>query len=267
MLFGRFMKLLPTLIFGFQLLNPQIQEAPKFQVSQELSKSQIESKIQKDYGLDTLKNLNFEVLPDDKSLGVLGIYSPWSDSLKINYYGIIRSSQRNNFSADSILARTMRHELAHYRVDKMQEKLGLESKMENKDSRNLIEAYLGLLQFSEQEQGLSKELFQSLIDNKCEDLTNILIDRIINEGIAKYYENPNFKPAFTVWPISIKNIKNSDEYNMHVYDVGWNLMRPIISAYGDKGIEHVLNNMPKYKDFSDLEGYQKMVLEELAEKK
>jgi len=161
----------------------------------------------------------------------------------------------------------MRHEFAHYRVDKMQEKLGLKSEMENKYSRNLIEVYLGLLKLSEQEQGLSKDLFQILVDNKREDLTNILIDRIINEGIAKYYEDPSSKPVFTIWPMSIKDIKNSEEYNMHVYDVGRNLMRPIISAYGDKGIEYVLKNMPKYDDFSDLEGYQKKILKKLAEQK
>jgi len=67
--------------------------------------------------------------------------------------------------------------------------------------------------------------------------------------------------------MSIKDIKNSEEYNMHVYDVGRNLMRPIISAYGDKGIEYVLKNMPKYDDFSDLEGYQKKILKKLAEQK
>lgn len=43
-----------------------------------------------------------------------------------------------------------------------------------------------------------------------------------------------------------------------------NLMYPILSQHGEKGLKYVLKNMPKPSDFPDLQGYQKRVLEELA---
>jgi hypothetical protein len=261
------MKLLLSLIAGFQLLNPQIQEIPQSQIDKDSERKKIEYTISKKYGLDTLKNLNFEVLSEDTQLGFSAIYSPWSDSLKLNYYGIMRGCVKNYLNLDSLLSRIINHEKTHYRVDKMQEKLGLKSEVENRYSREILEEYLDKLNISEREQGSSRFSFQNFVSTNHEDLTNTILDKIVNEGIAKYYENPGSKPVFTVWPMSIKDIKNSDEYNMQVYDAGWNLMRPIISTYGEKGIEYVLKNMPKYDDFSDLEAYQKKILKELGEQK
>jgi hypothetical protein len=260
------MNLLLSLITGFQLLNPQIQESPKPLIIQDSSKIQIESKLRKDYGLDTLK-LNFEIFSRDTSLTFLGIYSPWCDSLKLNYHGIMRNCQRNNSNSDSLLTRIMRHELAHYRIDKMQEKIGIKSITEDKYPRDIVGVYLGLLKISEEEKGFSKVLFQNFVNTKHEDLTNILIDRIINEGAAKYYENLGIKPHLIIWPTSINEINSLSEYNNKIYSVGWGLMYPIISKYGNKGIEYVLKNMPKNEDFSNLEEYQKNALERLAENK
>jgi hypothetical protein len=260
----RLSSLLLSLAGGFQLLNPQIQESPKPQIIQNRDKTQIESKIKKDYGLDTLK-INFEIFPKDTSFTVLGIYSSWCDSLKLNYYRIMQICQRTYSNSDSLLTRTMRHELAHYHTDKMQEKLGLKQINEEKHSMDLIQVYTGLLKISEKQKGFSEVLLQNFVNTKREDLTNLLIDRIINEGIATCYENLGAKPILTRWPTSINDIKNSDEYNMYIYGAGWNLMYPIISAHGNKGIEYVLKNMPKSSDFSNLEAYQKTILEKLTE--
>lgn len=45
-----------------------------------------------------------------------------------------------------------------------------------------------------------------------------------------------------------------------------NLMYPIISKYGEKGIEYVVKNVPSEKDFSNLQEYQKKVLKKLEKK-
>ncbi|MGY4884178.1 MAG: hypothetical protein ACP5NZ_01210 [Nanobdellota archaeon] len=250
-------------VFGINFLNPQVQELPR---QQELTKSQIEQKIRKEYSLDRL-NVNFGIFPENDWVPVWGTYSPWSDSLKINYYGMQRACKENFRDLDSLLNKTMVHELAHHHVDKIQERLGLKSEMQNSYSRSLIEVYVGLLRLSEEDNGLHKIVFQNFVDKKCEDLTNILFDKIVNEGIARYYENPDTKPLLKIWPSSIKDIKNRKEYEKYIYDVGFNLMSPIISIHGDKGIEYVLKNMPKYEDFSNLEEYQKNVLEKLGEGK
>ena len=265
------MKLLFSLIAGFQLLNSQIQEIPKSQenkINKTPERKKIEYSISKKYGLDTLKNINFEVLPEDTQLGFSAIYSPWSDSLKLNYYGIKLGCERKNLNLDSVLSRIMKHELTHYRVDKMQEKLGLKSEVENRYSRLINEIYLGMLKVNEEErQDIPKAIFQTFMNMRCEQLTNITLDRMINEGISMYYDNPNANSFLMNWFKSIEDIKTYEDYEMFIYDGGLKLMRPIISAYGEKGIEYVLKNMPKYNDFSDLEAYQKKILKELGEQK
>lgn len=254
------MKLLFSLLAAFQLYTVQAQNINEREVHE---KQRIESQIRKDFSLDA-SNINFEILPKDTSSGLFGIYSPWCDSLKLDYYKILRKAENNSLDLDSLLTLYMNHELGHYHVDKIQEKLGLKSPMENKYSRDSIEMYLKFLNTNEQKQDSASTLFQNFVDIKREDLTAILLDRIINEGIALYYENPGAKLPPASWSTSVNDIKTYGQYYMYVYSTGWNLMHPIISKYGHKGIEHVLKNMPRNEDFSDLQGYQKRVLEELA---
>jgi hypothetical protein len=252
------MKLLLPLLAAFQLYTVQAQQVDEEKLSE---KHQIESQIRKRYYLDA-SNINFAILPKDTLSGFFGIYSPWCDSLKLDYYNILRKTEKNSLSPDSLIARIMNHELGHCHVDEIQERLGLKSVMENKYSRDLLEEYLKLLNTNNQ--SMIDTTFQKFLNTKNKDLTTILLDRMVNEGTALYYENPSIKPLHTSWPTSVNDIKAYNQYYMYIYSTGWNLMHPIISMYGDKGIEHVLKNMPRKEDFSDLQRYQKKILKELA---
>jgi hypothetical protein len=271
---GKHMGLLLSLIAGLQLLNPSIpgqdsslvQDSTLAQARKDSNRIEIEHKIRRDYGLDSLK-INFEVLPGDSPIPFLGAYSPWCDSLIINYDKIMKFSERGSLNPDSILKKIMKHELRHYKTDKMQEEFGQKSIVENAYSRELIALYVDLLQISEKEKGLSTVLFQSFVRKGGKDLTDIILDRMINEGISMYYDNPNFEPTVTAWPSSIRGIKSYEEYDRAIYYVGWDLMYPIISNHGEEGIEYVIKNMPKYEDFYDLKAYQKRIMKELEERK
>lgn len=270
-------KLILPLVFVLGSLNLQAQELPKPEVQQDqrdILNTRIENKIIKDYKLYSFPGLNFGIFPEnDRSLERIseddgrltwGIYKLWCDSLKINYYEMIRYYKNHPINFDSLLTRTIKHELTHYHIDKFEEKLGIESKMQNEESRFIFDTYLGLLKDSEKNNWEYDPASSSFLNENRKSLEEMLFYIMINEGIAKYYEDPNTKPPLKNCPGSIDDIKNKKDYYSYIYDAGWNLMYPIISAYGEKGIGCVLEDVYIYGSFPDLEKYQKIVLEELA---
>jgi hypothetical protein len=256
------MKTIVSLLLAFQLYTTQAQKVQDIDETKFPKIETIDSLIRTNYSLDTL-NIGFEIIPQNSTYTPLGVYIPWSDSLKLNYYNILRVATKNNLNIDSLTTTTINHELGHYKVDKIQERLGLKSLLDNQYSRDLMEIYLTFLKVSERDQGITKALFQNFVEIKHEELTTLIIDRMINEGIATYYEKPNNKPIESSWPISITNIQTYNDYDRYVFCTGWNLMYPIISKHKDKGIEYVLQNMPKNEEISNLQGYQKRILDEL----
>ncbi len=263
------MKLLPSLLIGLSLLHPNnINPNNKpLIIDGDTNKTEIENKIRKDFRLDTMKNLNFGIFPNDTSLNVLGNYSPWCDSLKLNYYLIMRKSREESTNPDSILERTMRHELTHYRVDKIEERIGVRSIINDKYFREIIQDYSFILKVGEPKEDSIKDFFRTFLYKGRKEITDIILDKMVNEGIAIYYDNVNIGPISKIPPLSLDMIKKSEDLDVFIYLYGLELMYPILKKYGEKGIESVLRNMPKYEDFSDLEGYQKRVMKKLNEER
>jgi hypothetical protein len=250
-------------IFAVPFLGPQIRTQAQ-ELTQDSVRLKMESKIKKDYHLDSL-GVHFAIFPRDTSLHVWGEYYPARDSLNLNYYSIMDFCKETSMNPDSILAVTMQHELGHNHTDRIRERLGLKSILEDTLFSKTLGTYVYLLKLNEDKKEEHVTEFENFVNEFPVKLTDILLERMVEEGIGRYYENPSKIPYVGFWPISIKNIKNSSEYNRYLYTVGWGLMYPIISSYGDRGIEYVLKNMPKYGDFSDLKSYRNRVLEKLEE--
>ena len=260
-------KLLLPLVFGAYFLSPnmqtQAQELPKLGIQQDATKAQIEYKINKAYGLDE-KGVKFGIFPKDTSSTDWGSYSSLRDYLRVNYYRIRDFCIKNSQDFDSTLDAVMKHELGHYHTDKIRERLGLNQELDDPFFGNVFGEYLKLLVKTGTKNKKDIKEFNDFVDEKYITLTDLLLERIVNEGIASYYQYPSLEPFIGKWPSSIREVKDTEEYERQLFIVGWNLVYPIISEYGDKGIECVLKNMPKYENFSDLKGYQRRVLEELA---
>jgi hypothetical protein len=205
--------------------------------------------------------LHFKILPEDYYYAIKASYGFWNDSLYLNYYEISRQTKGNLEKRDSIIAGTMRHELTHYRTDKLMERLGLKSKLDDEKSRAMLEIYGGMLSYGGEELSMKQAMLPGYLDMNRKEITEIILDKMVHEGIATYYENLGTEPRITYNIHSIDVIKSINSYYKVIYDMGWNLMYPIISRYGDKGIEHVLLNMPT--DFSDLKLYQQRILKDL----
>ncbi len=257
------MKIIFPILLALQLNTAETAKAKHKVKEQSYTKQEIESKIKKEYSLETL-NINFAILPKNSPIGFLGMYAPWCDSLKIDYYNLLHITKINSLNSDSLLEKIINHELIHYRVDKLQEKLKIISITENQYSRDLMDNYFHFLSAIEREQSIIPSLFQDFVTSKREDLTNIMLDKMVNEGIVAYYDTPDVEPKETNWPTTINKIITYKQYDDYVYLTGKSLMYPILSTYKDKGLEYVLKNMPTSNDFSNLQGYQKKVLEELS---
>ncbi|MGV8169697.1 MAG: hypothetical protein ACP5N3_06620 [Candidatus Nanoarchaeia archaeon] len=191
-------KVLLSLFVSLQMYAVQAQVMPEYKKTRQ----EIEYEISTKYGVDSTE-INFEILPEDYWYRVLAIYSPWCDSLKLNYYEIMRSAERNSESFDSLLTKTMRQEFGHYRADKLNEEMGLKSAMEERYMRDLLQVYLNMLFENEKEPGKYNYMIEKFVDMKYEDLSTILLDKLVNEGIGLYYENPKLEPLAASWPLSV----------------------------------------------------------------
>ena len=85
--------------------------------------------------------------------------------------------------------------------------------------------------------------------------------KVIAEGVAEYFNATinNKEDIYDKWPETI-----FDWTPVDVYDGGCHLVKPIIDKYGQKGIEHLMENPPTLKDFDNIQGYQNRILENLA---
>lgn len=91
----------------------------------------------------------------------------------------------------------------------------------------------------------------------------LLADKLINEGIARYVENAmngEEEPcSFQEWPSTIKDFSNST-----IYQGGCAIVKPIIEQYGEKGIRYLLFNLPDPKEIFLPQEYQERILAILA---
>jgi hypothetical protein len=227
-------------------------------------KQQIEARIIKNYGLDTL-DLKIKIVPKKEAVGLpFGSYYSWNNYFNLNHYKIVEFAKINSLNADSLEKRVVGHELGHYKVDKLREKLGLRSEIDDEYSRKLIDKYVEFLKLNEWNKPVASFTYGNFVNDNSEKLTKIMCDVMIREGMAMYLEDPYVEIIQSSWPTSIVAINGVEQYNRFVYCTSLNLVQPIISVYGEKGIEFILKNMPTVDEFGDLQEYQKKVLEELA---
>lgn len=223
----------------------------------------LENDISKKYGLDTL-DLHLEVLPASNNCANLATYDFSTDSLKINYYEISLAASKNYQNMDSLFDAIIRHEVrGHHMTDKLCEKIGVKLKLEDEKYKNIFTEYSKMLKPSGMEASTYSSLLEGFLDIYGKELMEIMLAKMISEGIGKYYENPNLEPLIVDNYPSIENINSIPICYYFLYDIGYNTMYPIIKEYGDQGIEYVLKNMPQVEDFSNLKSYQKRVMDAL----
>ena len=139
----------------------------------------------------------------------------------------------------SITKDTIHHELAHYYMDKLSERLVDEDWPKYEDDMTLAQM-LGI--------------------------------KLISEGTATYIERKmnGQEDTFTDndWPKSIK------EFVFHplmpipkpeiVYDGGFHLVKPVIGQYGEEGVIYLMFNPPQEHEMLNLPLYQERILGELS---
>lgn len=127
--------------------------------------------------------------------------------------------------------RVLDHELAHFYCDKMKEKAW-------EKNHHLLQIYL----FFPEE---------------------IIANRLINEGIARYVENRmnGEEESFSLdnWPSKVENFTRET-----IYQGGYTIVKPIIDRYGEKGIQFLLFNPPTSKELFTPQQYQERILRDIA---
>ena len=170
-------------------------------------------------------------LPEDKKL-TLGLYDPETNKIFLQ-----NEQYKFDWDAEDVY-NTLNHELGHYYLDRLSEKL---------------------------------------TNNDWPEYTNMtalekMSVKIVSEGIATYFErkmNGN-EDTFTdeKWPRALGGFFSSWDLtpkNEIVYDGGYHLVKPIIDQYGEKGIQYLMFNPPKLSEMYSLPLYQQRIIEELSE--
>lgn len=77
--------------------------------------------------------------------------------------------------------------------------------------------------------------------------------RIISEGVAEWF--------------AMNSHEGNDSFcSGEVYHKGYNLVKPLLELYSEKGIEYLIRNPLQPEDLENLEGYQKRALDKLGKK-
>jgi hypothetical protein len=88
---------------------------------------------------------------------------------------------------------------------------------------------------------------------------------VINEGISEYFRRGNANLNFKAdWPEDLKKITLNQEYYLQYFG-GYQLVKPIISKYGARGIDAILKNPPMISKPSELPAYAEAVLNRLKQ--
>ncbi len=173
------------------------------------------------------------------TLGIVGLYNDKTDTIYLPSGILTRPEWDLNdffatiatFNNTADVKNTLDHELAHFYCDKIRE--------------------MGLREH---------RFFQMNLFLPEEHIA----DRLINEGIAKYFENAmngEDKEPFDLqeWPLEAKQFSNDV-----IYRGGYALVKPIIDKYGEQGIIYLLFNLPTPKELFLPKEYQERVFANLA---
>jgi len=129
--------------------------------------------------------------------------------------------------------------------------------------KDIIDHELGHFYIDKLNESLGKGNFE-IDDTSKED---IIRTKLLSEGVAVYFDKTinggkdNFKDSD--WP---KETEDFLKRKTH-YDGGFHFVKPIIDAYGKKGIEYLICNPPTKEDLKDLSEYRQRALQELESKK
>ncbi|MBU0470547.1 MAG: hypothetical protein KKA62_05570 [Nanoarchaeota archaeon] len=191
------------------------------------------------------KNFNY-ILPSNNNLNILGLYDHKTNTFFFQS-GILTTPGFNfgdffasiaTFGKTEEAKRIVDHELAHYYCDNLSESL---------------------------ERG-------SWPDYRYKDQITIFTLKIISEGTAMYFENTlnggedDFNDS--EWPTEFNGFF-SGVYSLNnriIYQGGYHLVKPIIDKFGQKGIEYLMFNPPRYLELIKLPKYQERIMKELSEK-
>ena len=127
--------------------------------------------------------------------------------------------------------RTLSHELGHFRSDVLSESIG------NGNWR-------------------SKERF--FFDSFFKNITG---ERLIDEGIAEYFEKKTMKENVGVSLVHKEFKKYLKSFGDEAYyEVGYTLVKPILDKNVDRGIELLIKNPPTKRDLKDILAYRERIL-------
>ncbi|MDP3698877.1 MAG: hypothetical protein Q8R47_04780 [Nanoarchaeota archaeon] len=184
-----------------------------------------------------------EEYPSFGLAGLYGLYHNGKDTIYLpsgvlikpepDFSDFITKIATFNHTVD--VKRTLDHELAHFYCDKMKEKA----------------------------LGKNHHAFQKYFSFPEE----IIADQLINEGIAKYFENKmngedKKKFSFEEWPSEI------DQFSGRVlYQGGYAIVKPIIDRHKEKGIQFLLFNPPTPTELFTPQEYQERILIDIAKLK
>lgn len=175
-------------------------------------------------------------------------YSPENDSIYL-YEGLtVHPEPRCPFldfmglgtpPSESNVQDTLEHELGHFYVDQLSERMGNGSWPKSEE-----------------------ELKGSFAN------VHNAASSIVGEGIAEYFERENNeKPddfEDSEWPTE----EGKDLFDFHVgrvaYDGGYHLVKPIIDKYGVRGVKYLMTNLPTREDLFALPEYRDRTLANLG---
>ncbi len=226
-----------TIIHLYHHKDPEIQEY----VEQNLEKiiKEQEQKIIISYPAERPK-IEYIFPREYLSLGASGIYNDKNNTMYLPS-GLLTKPEWDwgdlaatffTFNSTADAKRVVDHELAHFYCDTIKEKV------------------------------LGKNYH--LLETSYFIYEERIASQLINEGIAKYFENrmngEDKKPLrFEEWPTELNGFSN------HViYNGGYAVVKPVIDQYGEKGIQFLLFNPPTSKELFTPEEYQQRILRDIA---
>ncbi|MBI5065311.1 hypothetical protein HZA97_03665 [Candidatus Woesearchaeota archaeon] len=133
-----------------------------------------------------------------------------------------------NLGETKVVNDTLYHELGHYYADKLGEMIGIPE---------------------------DASLSQS----------EIISTKLVSEGIAEYFEHKTLGTQYDKPPEYLDELEKFTSDTAFFYDGGYQLVKPIIDKYGDKGIAYLMIMLPTTQELIHLSEYQKKAMKFLEE--
>jgi len=113
---------------------------------------------------------------------------------------------------------------------------------------------------------LSENLGNGSWPPRTGDTLEQIRDRLLTEGVAEYFrrkssrdEEDTFKDS--QWPKTLDECLGIEDWNYNFfYNGGYHLVKPLIDAHGQRGIEYLIVHSPEKRNLTDLQSYQEEAL-------